>query len=96
MKYLCLRDCYVYDRFWHQGETYELPDDMEKSEKNFKPVELPEPELALESEPLLVVANAPEKPRELKPSEYLCSKCKTLHRESSKLGRRHLKYKEVV
>ena len=38
MKYICLRNCYVNDRFWHQGEVYELPDDMVKSEKNFKPV----------------------------------------------------------
>ena len=44
MKFLCLRDCYVNDRFWHQGEVYELPEAMEKSEKNFKPIEEPIPD----------------------------------------------------
>lgn len=28
-----------------------------------------------------------------KPSQYLCSKCNQPHRESSKIGKRHLKYK---
>ena len=36
MEYLCLRDCFVGDRLWRRGETYNLPDAIEKSPKNFK------------------------------------------------------------
>ncbi len=37
---------------------------------------------------------AEDKPRELKPGEYLCTKCNKPHRANSKLGARHLKHKE--
>lgn len=41
----------------------------------------------------------PDKPqgpqRTLKPSEFWCTKCAVIHRESSKQGSKHLKYKEV-
>jgi len=43
MKYITLRDCYVNDRLWRKGEVYELPDEMNKSEKNFKPLDEPAP-----------------------------------------------------
>ncbi len=33
-----------------------------------------------------------EKPLELKPGEYWCPKCQTIHRNSSNIGRKHLKY----
>ncbi len=39
MKYKALRTCYVADRLWREGEIYELPDDMHKSEKNFMPLD---------------------------------------------------------
>jgi len=39
MKYKCLRTCYVNDRLWKGGETYNLPDTMEKHPKNFEPLE---------------------------------------------------------
>ena len=42
MKYICLRDCFVDSRFWHEGRTYDLPDDMQKTLKNFKLVNEPE------------------------------------------------------
>lgn len=32
-----------------------------------------------------------ETPRELKPGEYLCSKCNTPHRKNSNIGKKHLK-----
>ena len=32
------------------------------------------------------------KERELKPGEYSCSKCSTIHRANSKLGKKHLQY----
>lgn len=38
MKYLVLRDCYI-NRFYHAGDKVELPDAMEKSPKNFQPLE---------------------------------------------------------
>lgn len=41
----------------------------------------------------------PDKPqgpqRTLKPSEFWCTKCARVHRESSKQGTKHLKYKEA-
>lgn len=37
-----------------------------------------------------------EKPRSPNPGEFLCSKCTTIHRESSKIGKKHLKYKAEV
>lgn len=33
--------------------------------------------------------------RSLRPSEYWCTKCACVHREKSKQGTRHLKYKEA-
>ncbi len=36
MPYLVLRDCYVGEMFRAKGSTVELPDALEKSEKNFK------------------------------------------------------------
>lgn len=38
MRYHVLRNCYVNDRYYSKGEVKELPEDMWKSEKNFKPV----------------------------------------------------------
>ena len=77
MKYICLRNCFVNDRFHHQGETYELPDDMRKSEKNFRPLEQPEP------------APAPDEGRGF--GDYPCPECKVTHRAGSKIHKRHLK-----
>lgn len=37
-----------------------------------------------------VSPKAAEKPRELKPGEYLCSKCNSPHRKTSKIGKKHL------
>ena len=39
MKYRVLRTCFVADHLWHEGEIYELPDDMHKAEKNFVPLD---------------------------------------------------------
>ena len=88
MKYRCLRDCYVEDRLFAKGEIYELPDAFPKYEKNFGLMDEPAPEPV--TEPVVTVAT--EKSREPKPGEYLCSKCNGIHRETSKLGKRHLKY----
>lgn len=88
MKYLCLRTCYVNDRLWKVGEVYDLPDGMEKSERNFKPVEQPvevEPEQVTEPKP------EPVKPDVIPKGQYWCTKCKALHRETSKIGQRHLR-----
>jgi len=41
--YVALRDCYVGELYRYGGEVYELPDDMEKSEKNFMLMEGQEP-----------------------------------------------------
>jgi len=64
MQYLCLRDCYTGDRFYYGGETYELSDDIVKSEKNFKLVGQPEPP----PEPLETITEAIE-------GEFVCPDC---------------------
>ncbi len=52
---------------------------------------------AQETEEVLIVEldekkDADEKPQELKPSEYLCSKCNSPHRKTSRIGKKHLQY----
>jgi len=97
MKYLCLRDCFVNSRLWREGQTYDLPDAMEKSPKNFKPVGAePEPEAPPVLEAPATDQPTPEPPVEQPPipdGQYWCGKCQTLHRETSKVGKRHLKHK---
>ncbi len=78
MQYLVLRDCYVGEVFRRQGDTVELPDDLEKSEKNFT-----------------LIGGEPGDLREPSSTEYRCSKCSSNHKESSKLGKRHLKYRQA-
>jgi hypothetical protein len=101
MEYLCLRNCYVGEVLRKGGKVYTLPAEMEKDPKNFRLVGETEteeaPQLAPEAASKEVAPDAPEKPREPKPGEYLCSKCKSIHREigTSKIGKKHLKYKEV-
>ena len=41
MKLLCLRDCFVNDRFHKEGVIYEYPDNYEYYLKNFKRLEEP-------------------------------------------------------
>jgi len=43
LKYLCLRDCYTNDHFYRNGDVYDLPDNVKKSEKNFGVIESPKP-----------------------------------------------------
>ena len=50
MKYLCLRNCFVNGQIYLKGETHELPDDMDKPERQWQPIG---------GEP-----DTPEKPRE--------------------------------
>ena len=96
-KYICLRNCFVNTVLWKEGRTYELPDAMDKHPKNFRLVGEPEPipEPVIESITEPASTDTPEKPREPKPSEYICSKCNSIHREISKVGKKHLKYKEA-
>ena len=39
MNYRCIRTCLVADHLWREGDIYDLPDDMHKSEKNFMPLD---------------------------------------------------------
>lgn len=60
-----------------------------------KPSENPDPE-GLISKTAVAVMERPE-PEAIKPpgeGEYFCTKCAKNHREKSRLGARHLKYKE--
>ena len=89
MKYICLRNCFVNSRFHHQGETYELSDDVRKSEKNFRLVEEPAPAPAPEK-----AAPVPKtKPAVIPKGMFWCGRCQMLHLDSKKIGQRHLKYK---
>lgn len=58
--WLCLRDCFVYDRFHYEGKVYDLPDRIEKSPKNFR--------LVGEAPTLLPAPQSPVK-------TYQCPKC---------------------
>ena len=88
MQYICLRDCYVGEVFWARGTVCELPDDLDKSPKNFQ---LMEGGSAPESTTEILVRT-----RTLLAGEYLCSKCSKIHREDSRIGKRHLMYREGV
>jgi hypothetical protein len=37
--YVTLRDCFVGDRYYHQGQVYDLPESLEKSPKNFRAID---------------------------------------------------------
>lgn len=50
-KYLCLRNCFVNVVLWKEGKVYDLPDEMEKSPKNFRLVGEPAPAPAPEPAP---------------------------------------------
>ena len=110
-KYYVLRNCYtVEQRYFAKGDVVDLPDEMFKYEKNFAPVgevvdptpkepttlkELQEkkPETALAvTQSVTTPAETPPEPRL---GEYLCTKCSTIHRESSGIGKRHLKHRRV-
>jgi hypothetical protein len=67
MKYLCLRDCFVNSRLWREGQTYNLPDTMKISPKNFKPVKLDDEQEA----PPAPEAPTPEPPA----NELVCHVC---------------------
>ena len=87
--YTCIRNCFVNVQLWKAGKTYELPEAMEKDPKNFRLVGAPEPVI----EPERTEPAKPTEPRALGPGEYVCSKCENPHRESSKIGKKHLKHK---
>ncbi len=36
MKYRVLRNCYTGDRYYQEGNVYDLPDSVEKNPKNFQ------------------------------------------------------------
>lgn len=63
MEYLCLRNCYTTeDKYYRGGETYDLPDDMEKSPKNFQLVGADTiPEGTVEEAPLYISPNPKKK-----------------------------------
>ena len=87
MKYRCLRNCFINGRIYLKGEEHELPDSMVKSEKHFQPLGEP---VEVEPEP----KPEPVKPDKIPAGMFWCPKCKILHRETSKIGQKHLKHKE--
>ncbi len=100
MKYRCLRNCFINGELYLKGEVHELPDSMVKSEKHFQPLGQP---VEVEPEPIAEgVAEAwkagavaePVKPDKIPAGMFWCPKCKILHRETSKIGQKHLKHKE--
>lgn len=77
MRYLTLRDCYVNDRLWREGDIYELPEAMEKSPKNFKPLD--EPRVAEVKEEPIEAVTATTETAEDSPAEidggFKCEAC---------------------
>ena len=65
-KHKCIRTCFVNNVLWNEGNIYELSNEMEKSPKNFKPLDESLPPEPLK-EPELIIGEAtpePEKPVE--------------------------------
>ena len=94
MKYLVLRDCFTEEcRYFRKGDTVELPDEMYKYEKNFRAVDAPAEVDKTDTNEVGATGVVTEPQRELNPGEYLCSKCSAIHRDSSRVGKAHLKYK---
>lgn len=58
-QYFVLRDCFVGDRYYHQGSIVDLPPDLEKSPKNFRAVDEP-PAPITPAEPVMAIQQAPE------------------------------------
>lgn len=83
MKYRCLRNCFIGGQLYLKGEVHELPDSMRGSTK-FQALGQPEPEPEPE----------PVKPDKIPSGMFWCTRCKALHRETSKKGQKHLKHKE--
>jgi hypothetical protein len=98
MKYLCLRNCFVNGRFYTKGQTYELGEEQVNSPKNFKLVAVkaspPEESGQGEGEESTKKTEG-VKPNVIPKGMFWCSNCKVLHRESSRVGKRHLKFKEA-
>lgn len=98
MKYLCLRNCFVGGVYYAQGQTYELEEEQVNSPKNFKFISESGKAESGEEEPAKSQGAKTEtgvKPDVIPAGMYWCFKDKVLHRENSKLGKRHLKYREV-
>ncbi|MBA7648638.1 hypothetical protein ES703_56426 [subsurface metagenome] len=85
MKYRCLRNCFINGQIYLKGETWELPDSMEKSEKHFQP--LGEQPVEVEPEP----KPEPVKPDKMPAGMFWCVKHNTLHRLNSSTGKKCLK-----
>ncbi len=81
MRYQVLRNCYAGEVFRRKGDVLELPDELVKDPANFRP---------LGEAPTEEEQRAPAAPREPGEGEYRCSKCESNHKETSKLGKRHL------
>ena len=83
-KYLCLRDCFAWDRFHYEGRTYELSD-ITKSPRNFRLVE----EVVEPSSMLETVVATPAK-------EYKCSVCGKVVRTAFGLSGHSRSHKKEV
>jgi len=90
------------ERCMEAEKASELVDEAEKRTMEKEDAELDEPiKRVMEAAQNLLAQDSyipplptppATKERQLKPSEYLCSKCNTPHRASSKIGIRHLKH----
>ena len=56
----------------------------------------PEPYIEPKGKAQTIHPGKVEKPRSPNPGEFLCFKCSSIHRETSKVGKKHLKYKAEV
>ncbi len=83
MNYVCLRNCVVNDVLWKEGKVYNLPEAMDKHEKNFR---------LMRHQDDVATPEDKQSARELEDNEYACSKCHSVHKKTSKIGKRHLKH----
>ena len=86
-KYLCLRDCFAWDRFHYEGRTYELTD-VAKSPRNFRLVRLAEE--IVETPPVLEPVVATQK------KEYKCVVCGKVVRTAFGLSGHSRSHKKEV
>lgn len=102
MEYLVLRSCYVGERLYKKGEVHELPKSLEKSPDNFRPLGIPEAEAEAEEpldsgfeEELMEKREMVDSLLEPKlEGIYFCIGCGKNHNVTSKIGKKHLKYKK--
>ena len=95
-KYLCLRDCFAWDRFHYEGRTYELTD-VAKSPRNFRLVdEIPLKVVPTSSATIVTAPPRLETVVATPAKEYKCSVCGKVVRTAFGLSGHSRSHKKEV